>query len=126
MKVLEAVRKRLSDKSQWTEGAPARDKRGNKVAFDSPYACCWDLRSALRLERQKLSRDERFEDNSTHLLERLICKTEREHDYCAEDWVFHPLLVTFNDTQGHMCVMDLLKRAIKKEKKLAAKKEKQG
>lgn len=38
----------LSDPTHWTQGAFAKDAKGQDVTFDDPKACCWCTIGALR------------------------------------------------------------------------------
>lgn len=101
---LQAVRQKLTNPQNWTQGAMARDSDKMSVAELSPAAVCWCLLGAMiACNRQNGLSSASTNDNITagsNIISQLAFKRS------------HSSISVFNDTSTHAQVLSLLDEAI--------------
>lgn len=107
MNLLKRVRKRLSDRENWTKGEWARDAMGQKIAATDEYATCWCIGGAIAVEEKCLDVANHICDLAEMMLRKTVYALTRRTSTCSPIW--------YNDLKKttHRDILDLLDITIK-------------
>lgn len=103
LEILESVRQLFSDPTCWHKGEWARDINGEPCSFSDPNAVSWCIQGAVMREQQKGDKSIDF-----------LAITDALYRVACETYGIGALEV--NDTLGYDAVLNLLDKAIEREK----------